>query len=59
MMAGLGHEAGGAVDGASLALAENLGVRRAAEQFERSAPAKAGGHVLGGGKHAPDDLQSK
>lgn len=59
MMARLGHEAGGAVDGASLAVAEDLGVRRAAEQFERRAPGKAGSHMFGGSKHAPDDLQSK
>ena len=59
MMARLGHEAGGAVDGASLAVAENFGVRRTAEQFECRAPGQAGSHMFGGGKHAPDDLQSK
>ncbi len=59
VMARLGHEGGGAVDGAALAVAERLDVGRAAEQFERGAAAQTGRHMLGGAEHAPDDLQSK
>jgi hypothetical protein len=58
-MTRLGHEAGGTVDRALLAVAERLHVRCTAEQFECGATAQAGRHMFGGAEHTPDDLQSK